>query len=316
MRRQKLRTLAIFAVLPSAMYAQNNQRQAVIVGGGGPDRGKCTIEVVVDDVAQVEIRGATATLRTVSGQPAQWRRFECTAGLPANPTNFSFAGVDGRGRQELVRDPRNGGVAVVQIEDKDGGAEGYTFDITWGGGFDRGGNGHSRPNPNPGPSTANPPVYRDNNRNDPNAGPAYANPPVYRDNDRTNRNAGPAYANPPAYRDNNRDYPEDQYRPNYRDSDYYRRYGHGFAVGEAVRVCQEEVLGQAARRFHSNDIHLGRTTIDDKPGREDWVMGSLDVHRGPGEERYGFSCSVNFETGRVRSVQLDFRPMPADSRWR
>ena len=32
--------------------------------------------------------------------------------------------MDGRGRQELVRDPRNGGVAVVQIEDKEGAAKG------------------------------------------------------------------------------------------------------------------------------------------------------------------------------------------------
>src|SRR5204863_3623965 len=96
-----------------------------------PDRGKCTMEVVVDDVAQVEIRGTTASLRTLSGQPAQWRRFECTGAMPASPANFRFSGVDGRGRQELTRDPRNGGVAVVQIEDKQGGAEGYTFDINW-----------------------------------------------------------------------------------------------------------------------------------------------------------------------------------------
>src|SRR5205085_6002835 len=102
-----------------------------MVGGGSADRGKCTAEVVVDDVAQVEIRGTTATLRTMSGQPAQWRRFECTGPMPANAGNFRFAGVDGRGRQELIRDPRNGGVAVVQIEDPEGGAEGYTFDLFW-----------------------------------------------------------------------------------------------------------------------------------------------------------------------------------------
>ena len=132
MSKHTLQILALGATFASAMFAQNNQRQATMVGGGGPDRGKCTVEVVVDDVAQVEIRGTTATLRTLSGQPAQWRRFECTGPVPANAANFRFAGVDGRGRQELVRDPRNGGAAVVQIEDKDGAAEGYTFDITWG----------------------------------------------------------------------------------------------------------------------------------------------------------------------------------------
>jgi len=55
--------------------------------------------------------------------------------MPGNPANFRFSGVDGRGRQELVRDPRNGGVAVVRIEDRDNGSEGYTFDLTWSGGY-------------------------------------------------------------------------------------------------------------------------------------------------------------------------------------
>jgi hypothetical protein len=102
--------------------------------GGGGDRGKCTLEVVVDGVAEVEIRGDTANLRTLSGQPAQWRRFECNGPIPNNPGDFRFSGVDGRGRQTLVRDPRNGGVAVVRIEDPQGGSEGYTFDIEWSGG--------------------------------------------------------------------------------------------------------------------------------------------------------------------------------------
>ena len=32
--------------------------------------------------------------------------------MPRNPGDFRFAGVDGRGRQSLVRDPRGGGPAV------------------------------------------------------------------------------------------------------------------------------------------------------------------------------------------------------------
>src|ERR1700694_2245865 len=106
--------------------AQGSERRASIVSGGGGDRGKCTAEVVVDGSADVEIRGDTGSLRTISGQPAQWRRLECTGPIPQNPVDFRFAGVDGRGRQEMIRDPRNGGAAVVHIEDPNGGAEGYT----------------------------------------------------------------------------------------------------------------------------------------------------------------------------------------------
>ena len=125
---------AAFAVIAGPLGAQSFQRRAEITGGGYSDRGKCTVEVVVDGAAEVEIRGDNATLRNLSGQPAQWRRFQCTGALPGNPAEFRFTGVDGRGRQQLVRDPRNGGVAVVRIEDPEGGAQAYTFEFTWGGG--------------------------------------------------------------------------------------------------------------------------------------------------------------------------------------
>jgi hypothetical protein len=109
----------VCAAIASSAYAQN-QRRASFMGGGGPDRGKCTVEVVVDTAADVEIRGDNANLRTIAGQPAQWRRFECTGPLPSNPAAFRFEGIDGRGRQSLFRDPRNGGAAVIRIEDSGG----------------------------------------------------------------------------------------------------------------------------------------------------------------------------------------------------
>src|SRR5882724_5097158 len=137
----------ISILIAASAFAQPYQRRAQMVGGGNPDRGKCTIEVVIDGAAEVEIRGDTGTLRNLSGQPPQWRRFECTSAMPANASNFRFAGVDGRGRQELVRDPREGGVAVIRLEDPQSGSEGYTFDITWNNG---GGGGYGDRNPPPG----------------------------------------------------------------------------------------------------------------------------------------------------------------------
>jgi hypothetical protein len=100
----------------------------------------------VDDVAEVEVNGRNAQVRTISGAPATIRRFECNQEIPNRPADFRFSGVDGRGRQQLVREPGSGRTAVVRIEDRQGGSEGYTFDLTWrgsggGGGFDRGGPG-------------------------------------------------------------------------------------------------------------------------------------------------------------------------------
>ena len=130
-------TLTAAAALVAPIWAQTAERRATFTGGGGSDSGKCTIEVYVDGSADVEIRGDRGFLRTLSGQPAQWRRFECSGPMPANPGEFRFSGVDGRGRQELVQDPSRGrGSAVVRIQDSNGGAEGYTFDLVWrGAGF-------------------------------------------------------------------------------------------------------------------------------------------------------------------------------------
>jgi hypothetical protein len=265
-----LKGVSIGAVLASAICAQGLSRQAVIIGGGSPDRGKCTVEVVVDGGAQVEIRGTTATLRDINGRPPQWRRFECTAAMPPNPANFRFQGVDGRGRQELTRDPRNGGVAVVQIEDRQGGAEGYTFDIMW---DSRGGYQQGQPQP-----------------------PA-------RPDSRDRMEGGGSWGAPP-------------YRPNYRDSEYYRRWGHGFGTDEVIRVCRDAVSDQASQRFRTRDIHFLSTRIDDNPGRNDWVLGRIDVHPDRRGEVYNFSCSVDFNSGRVRSAEIDPRPIDWDPRWR
>src|SRR5579871_2671039 len=125
--------------ISSAGAQQVWERRASIRGGGGPG-GKCTIEVVVDGVSEVEIRGDRAVLRNLEGQPPQWRRFECNSPMPDNPTGFRFQGIDGRGRQTLMRDPSNGGAAVIRIEDPQSGQEGYTFDVMWAGAYPGGGN--------------------------------------------------------------------------------------------------------------------------------------------------------------------------------
>ena len=149
-------SLAGGLMLAGPVFAQQVATFRAQIRGGG-DHGKCTIEVDVDGVAEIEIQGDQGRMRTLSGNPSGWRRMVCNEPMPQNPQGFHFSGVDGRGRQTLLRDPSsNRGVAVVRIEDPQGGHEGYTFDIEWrgagggdfgrgdvgrgDGGFDRGGN--------------------------------------------------------------------------------------------------------------------------------------------------------------------------------
>ena len=128
---------AVFLGASSQSFAQPAQQaqqfRASITGNPNDTRGKCTIEVVVDIAVEIEISGDSAVMRNFGGQPARWVRFQCNAPMPLVPLNFRFSGVDGRGRQTLLRPPVNGDPAVVRIEDPQGGTEGYTFDLEWNG---------------------------------------------------------------------------------------------------------------------------------------------------------------------------------------
>src|SRR5450755_143341 len=128
-----LRAGVLAGVTLFAVSAWGQAFNAQITGGGGS--GKCTFEVRVDGVADVQIRGNQGYLQTKQGMRSQWVRLKCNQPLPRNPGNFRFSGVDGRGKQYLLRDPnQNNGVAVIRIEDPRNGMEGYAGDITWNGG--------------------------------------------------------------------------------------------------------------------------------------------------------------------------------------
>jgi len=263
------RTLIGVAALTAGL-ASAQARKATIIGGGDANRGKCTAEVVVDGAAQIEVRGDTATLRNAGGQAPQWRRFECTGPMPANPGNFRFAGVDGRGRQTLLNDPRNnGGTALVRIEDSDSGSEGYTFDLFW---------GNEQPNSG---------GFRSDNRGSDNRG------------------------------QDNRDFRPDNRQPDGRDGRDFRaenrppgpgeyRRDRRMTEEEAFDVCRRSIRDQAADRFRTPNIDIRNVRIDDNPGRRDWITGDLAVRRRFGRQNiYGFTCSVNFDTGVVRTAHID-----------
>ena len=84
-----------------------------------------------------------------------------------------------------------------------------------------------------------------------------------------------------------------------------------FTTEQAVNVCQDAVRRQAEGRFRERRVEFLSTRIDDNPGRNDWVIGMIEVFRGRdfSEGRYRFSCSVNFDTGQVRSADIEPRRM-------
>ncbi len=84
MSKQTFLRIAILAVLIPSIRANTESRRATIVGGGG-GIGKCTIEVSVDDGAEVEVTGDMGLLRTISGQTATGADFNAAWACPATP---------------------------------------------------------------------------------------------------------------------------------------------------------------------------------------------------------------------------------------
>ncbi len=323
------------------------QRRANLTGGGNGAYGKCTIEVVVDGAADVEVRGDRATLRDLNGQQPQWRRFECTGAMPANPQNFRFAGVDGRGRQELVRDPSSGGSAVVRIQDRDNGAEAYTFDLTWG----RGGNSQQRGVPadggyrlgdQRGPAGDRPRYDQRDNR--PDVRRLSADDTARACQDAVRQQAAERFHTPnvafrriavednPGGRDSirgvvdvRRGYDRDEaYRFNCAvnlesgqirgveiepiDGVWRDRSREAVGGGNSRAVEGcERAVDEQIRRSGYQHVDFLSIRVDDAPGRNDRVAGNARADRQRGSDSFGFSCRVDMESGTVRSVDVQRR---------
>lgn len=341
---------ALVALSGVQAFAQQESRQALITGKpGGP---KCTIEVEVDVVADVEIRGTVARLHTLGGSPATWRRFECNQPMPVNPANFRFRGIDGRGRQTLIGDPRNSGAAVVRIEDPKSGREGYTFDLEWDGtAGPSGAPGYPQPSypqagaPQPGYPPA-PGGDRDHDHDhdhdgdrDRRFGPdealhqcgdaaegqlrlsGYSDTRVIEAKmDGAAGRGDWIYGKVMGRRGPNaetfgfgcsvdfqaRRVGVVNLRPS-NDGYYGRDDDHNrFSRERAIRACGEAVQDRLSRDGYG-EFNIGRIDVDDRPGNNDWIVGGLTARRGGYSDNFEFSCSVDFDGGRIRSINVNRR---------
>jgi hypothetical protein len=79
-----------------------------------------------------------------------------------------------------------------------------------------------------------------------------------------------------------------------------------FGSSQAVQVCQDSIRRQAMDRFAARQIVFRRVNLDDNPGRNDWVAGTVELRRPDGlEEHRQFSCSVDLDSGRVRTANIE-----------
>ena len=77
-------------------------------------------------------------------------------------------------------------------------------------------------------------------------------------------------------------------------------------MAKAVSICRDSVtnrLTQDGYRF----VSFASAVPDNKPGRSDWVIGTVNAKRGPVATWFSFSCSVDFVSGTVRSLDVSRR---------
>lgn len=100
-------------------------------GGGGS--GRIFWRGTVDDVVQLEIRGRSIEVRTISGRAYNNGTFSFTSALPTRNVSVEVDKKKGRGNVEVIQQPsrNNDYTTIIQINDRDGGAKEYQLEIYW-----------------------------------------------------------------------------------------------------------------------------------------------------------------------------------------
>jgi hypothetical protein len=111
--------------------AQTTHRRAAVVYASDPYEGHCTVSVLVDGAADIEIRGDDATMRNVTGYPPKWQSFTCTGPRPVAAANLNLRAIEGNGQMTLTRDSYRPGLATVRVTNLEGGDRLFTFDLSW-----------------------------------------------------------------------------------------------------------------------------------------------------------------------------------------
>jgi len=80
----------------------------------------------------------------------------------------------------------------------------------------------------------------------------------------------------------------------------------GFPIARAIQACQDSVTNRLSRDGYRY-VSFERTMPVDNPGPHDWITGTAYGKRAFGNTRFSFSCSVDFGSGRIRSVDVTRR---------
>lgn len=79
--------------------------------------------------------------------------------------------------------------------------------------------------------------------------------------------------------------------------------GGGGAIRHAIRSCQEAVTDRLNRDGYGH-ITFAHTAPDPHPGPNDWITGFASASRRGDTRNFRFSCSMDFQTGKIRFIDV------------
>jgi hypothetical protein len=121
-------SLLLLSLIGSSIFARWNSIQR-------PGNGVASFnwQGEIDGTSFIRIRGREVRSQSQSGLPVQNQQFDFTDPLPNAPVQVVLAEVEGRGRVNLIQQPRpeNNYTVVVRIDDSKGGQSPYRFVLRW-----------------------------------------------------------------------------------------------------------------------------------------------------------------------------------------
>lgn len=93
-----------------------------------------------------------------------------------------------------------------------------------------------------------------------------------------------------------------------RGTDRFGRGGTGNVSTErAIDLCRNEVRTKGERDYGLRNIDITAAGVDTNSGRRDWVVGTFNDRSGSrrrGNNTYRFNCSVDYNSGQIRAVEI------------
>jgi hypothetical protein len=75
----------------------------------------------------------------------------------------------------------------------------------------------------------------------------------------------------------------------------------------AIDLCRNEVRTKGERDYGLRNIDITAAGVDTNSGRRDWVVGTFSDRSGSrrrGNNTYRFNCSVDYNSGQIRTVEI------------